>query len=342
MLECAGDRALLFEDPTGVRLLYDPGNTVAGATDARLGEVHAVLVTHAHGDHLGGGSLNQDPNAPTASCGGAATTTSLNTIAAEIAAAKNSAVIIGVNLAGIIGAKIAGIRQTATTGCPAAGLTNEFTIPRTAPCSGLMGIGSKRTVRHVNATRGVQIATVPAEHPHELAAGLLTEPERTNLSSNSLGAYAGLANGFVLTFTNGLKVYLSGDTGLMADMRLVINAFYGPNLAVMNISDTFVTGPEEAAFAVTDLLGVSTVIPSHANEAATQGGSVVANTRTARFIELVSQGPRPDEIQNLYLRPADLQAMVLNRRRVSVYLPLSGLTMEFDGNARCQAGCQGR
>src|SRR5262252_3451570 len=28
---CALDRALLFEDPTGVRILYDPGNTITGA-----------------------------------------------------------------------------------------------------------------------------------------------------------------------------------------------------------------------------------------------------------------------------------------------------------------------
>ena len=28
---CANDRALLFEDPTGVRILYDVGRSVAGA-----------------------------------------------------------------------------------------------------------------------------------------------------------------------------------------------------------------------------------------------------------------------------------------------------------------------
>jgi hypothetical protein len=28
----------LFEDPTGVRLVYDAGASVAGATDPRLGE----------------------------------------------------------------------------------------------------------------------------------------------------------------------------------------------------------------------------------------------------------------------------------------------------------------
>src|SRR5207245_3945368 len=46
------DRALLFEDPTGVRILYDPGFTVS-PTDPRLDVVHAILVSHGHSDHLG-------------------------------------------------------------------------------------------------------------------------------------------------------------------------------------------------------------------------------------------------------------------------------------------------
>src|SRR5262245_11529968 len=70
---CAQDRAILFEDPTGVRLLYDPGNTVAGGTDERLGEVHVILISHAHVDHLGSGKLNQDPHSETSSCSNAAT-----------------------------------------------------------------------------------------------------------------------------------------------------------------------------------------------------------------------------------------------------------------------------
>ena len=39
---CATDRAMLFEDPTGVRLVYDVGASVAGATDPRLGDVHVM------------------------------------------------------------------------------------------------------------------------------------------------------------------------------------------------------------------------------------------------------------------------------------------------------------
>src|SRR6266404_5945290 len=49
---CRNDRALLFEDPTGVRILYDPGRTVDEA-DGRLEDVHVILLSHAHSDHIG-------------------------------------------------------------------------------------------------------------------------------------------------------------------------------------------------------------------------------------------------------------------------------------------------
>src|SRR5688500_4932861 len=50
---CPLDRALVFEDPDGTRLLYDPGRTVRGPNDPRLGRIVAVLLSHVHGDHLG-------------------------------------------------------------------------------------------------------------------------------------------------------------------------------------------------------------------------------------------------------------------------------------------------
>ena len=50
---CDRDRATLFEDPTGVRILFDAGQSVTGGDDPRLGEVHVVLLSHAHGDHIG-------------------------------------------------------------------------------------------------------------------------------------------------------------------------------------------------------------------------------------------------------------------------------------------------
>src|ERR1043165_2388643 len=61
---CPQDRALIFEDPNGTRILYDPGRTVAGATDPRLGKIDIVLVSHMHGDHAGHAHI-KEPNAGT-------------------------------------------------------------------------------------------------------------------------------------------------------------------------------------------------------------------------------------------------------------------------------------
>ncbi len=42
---CRLDRALIFEDPNGTRILYDAGRTVAGPDDPRLGRIDVVLVS---------------------------------------------------------------------------------------------------------------------------------------------------------------------------------------------------------------------------------------------------------------------------------------------------------
>jgi glyoxylase-like metal-dependent hydrolase (beta-lactamase superfamily II) len=121
---CALDRALLFEDPTGVRILYDPGNTITGATDPRLGDVHAILVTHAHGDHIGAVILNQNPDATNAVCAGNfPSIITPNSVTAEIAAAKKSAVFANATLASFIGTKIGGLLGMAAA--VALGLASE-------------------------------------------------------------------------------------------------------------------------------------------------------------------------------------------------------------------------
>ena len=50
---CANDRATVFEDPSGVRILYDVAHNLTAPDDPRVGDVDVVLLSHMHGDHLG-------------------------------------------------------------------------------------------------------------------------------------------------------------------------------------------------------------------------------------------------------------------------------------------------
>jgi L-ascorbate metabolism protein UlaG (beta-lactamase superfamily) len=307
---CQNDRALIFEDPSGVRVLYDAGGSIAGGTDPRLGDVHVVLLSHAHGDHIG------DVKAAGADAGTCARPETVsatpNSNTAEIAAAKNSAVVVSNDMAAFLGKKIQNIRGVVTPGCPTTGLLRETTVPSSTTCVANLQLGGKRTIKFAGASNGVQIALVQADHSNSIPRSLLTETEKTHLATDNLTGYVGNANGYVISFTNGLKVYLSGDTAIMGDMKSIIRGFYKVNLAVMNMG-AFAMQSEESAFAVNELIQPNAVIPSHVNEAATKDGKVVAGTKTKQFVDLVNGRP--------------------------VHLPLSGRTMEFSGDAKCTRGC---
>jgi len=156
------------------------------------------------------------------------------------------------------------------------------------------------------------VASVPAVHSNGLDPAYLDKEHGDALAANGLTAYVGPPGGFVLSFSNGLVVYLSGDTGITAEQDFVVRRHYGAELAVINIGGTFTTGPTEAAYVINDLVQPKSVIASHANEPATEGGKLKAGTRTEAFIKAV---------------------------KVPVHLPLSGRTMEFDDSGNCKAGC---
>jgi len=313
---CTRDRALIFEDPTGIRILYDPGMTVAGGEDTRLGEVHAILVSHNHYDHIGYQRLTQNPDNPGASCSAALTIQTGNTTTAEIAAAKNSAVLVNANMAEFLLGKIQNILGFSIPACfpLRVGLgPNELVVPRLSPCTGGLGFGTNRIVTRFPGTPGVRINIVPALHSDGIFSPnlLLKSPLAGSMADDHLTAYGGLANGYVLTFTNGLKVYLSGDTGPTSDMAITRD-LYHPQLAVVNVDGVDSMGPEEAEYVVKQLVKPTAVIVSHAEQPVTTDGRVNPETRTAQFIGLLGDIP--------------------------VYVPLSGRTMEFDGNANC-IGC---
>ena len=283
---CRFDRALVFEDPDGTRILYDAGRTVRGANDTRLGQIDAVLLSHAHGDHLG------DKHQPGANAGTCAkpefsVRATPNSNSVNIVVGKKAEFIVGGEMASFFSKKV----ETA------GGDPKQVKLVR---------FGAQRNVG------GVAIASVPAVHSNGLNPGFLNEKLAEALSANGLTAYLGPPGGYVLTFSNGLVVYLSGDTGITAEQELVVNRFYKAKLAVINIGDTFTTGPTEAAYVMNAMVKPNSVIASHANEKATEGGRLLSGTRTETFINAVE---------------------------MPVHLPLSGVTMEFDGNGTCVAGC---
>src|SRR5438046_15827 len=127
---CDRDRATIFEDPTGVRLLYDAGHSVTGANDPRLGDVHVVLLSHAHGDHIGDRKLKaQDAG----TCAAPDTVSAApNSTTAEIAAAKNSALVMMIPMAAFIGKKVETVRGKPIATCAQTG--SDLVVPLPAPC----------------------------------------------------------------------------------------------------------------------------------------------------------------------------------------------------------------
>jgi Beta-lactamase superfamily domain len=309
---CRNDRAMLFEDPTGLRILYDPGRTV-DETDTRLGAIHAVLLSSVHPDHIG--DVKPNPVSPGTCAAPGTVSAAPNSNAANIAAAKSAAMITGGEMGDFLARKIQNIRGVATPSCPISGLTNETVVPQAAPCIATTRPGGSRTVRFVTATAGVKVANIPAYHSNGIPAALIDSP---GVAPGTTG-YGGNDGGFIVQFTNGLRVYLTADTGLAADMDLIVRRFYQPSLVVINVGDVFSLGPEEAVFAVKELIKPQTVIPSHINEAATSGGVVVAGTR----LELLLNGLRGTG--EIFQRGP----------QIDVVLPLSGVTRQVDGNGRC-------
>jgi len=283
---CPQDRALIFEDPNGTRILYDPGRTVAGASDPRLGKIDIILVSHMHGDHVGN-AHNKAPNAGTCEAPDTSVSAVPNTSAVNIALAKKSKIVTGSEMPPFFAAKL-----KANGGDPANSILARF--------GGSVTVG------------GVRIATVTALHSNGVDPDFIGGDLGKAMKDAGIAGDVGLATGYVLRFSNGLVVYLSGDTGILADQELVVQNYYHAKLAVMNMGDGFSTGPSEAAYVINELVKPASVIPSHANEVGTVGGKVRPGSKTEAFMKAV---------------------------KVPAYIPLSGKTMEFDAAGKCTGGC---
>ena len=283
---CQLDRALILEDPDGTRLLYDPGRTVAGPKDPRLGHIDAILLSHMHGDHVGDKHIK---SVSSGDCSTAKFPISVlpNTNLVNIAIAKKAKIVTGSEMPKFFAAKL-----KALGGDP--------------KNSQLVRFGATRMIG------GVRITTVPAAHSNGISGGMIGGELGDMLNTAGLTAYAGPPTGYVLKFSNGLVVYLSGDTGVTAEQDTLVRQLYRTKLVVINIGDTYTTGPKQAAWVVNKLIKPMSVIPSHANEPSTKDGVVIEGSRAAVFTNAVE---------------------------AEVHIPLSGRSMSFNGKGECESGC---
>jgi L-ascorbate metabolism protein UlaG (beta-lactamase superfamily) len=255
---CPQDRALVFEDPNGTRILYDPGRTVAGPTDPRLGKIDVILVSHMHGDHAGNAHIRA-PNAGSCERPDVSVSAAPNTSAVNIALAKKAKIVTGSEMPAFFAAKL-----RANGGNPADSMLARF--------GGSVTVG------------GVRIATVTALHSNGVDPDYIGGPFAQFMKDAGIAGDVGPATGYVLRFSNGLVTYLSGDTGITADQEIV-RTHYGAQLAVMNIGDGFTTGPVEAAYVMNEMVRPKAVIASHANEVGTVGGVVRPGSKTEAFMK---------------------------------------------------------
>jgi hypothetical protein len=243
-------------------------------------------------------------------CANSARVPALNSTTAEVVAAKNAVAVTTRAMAGFVHNKVDAMRGSGSKPmdfCPAL----VVTVPVESACSSRVDLGGIFTAKAQGAAQGVEFTIVYSSHVNDVAPSLLTKPQQDLLKADGAQLGYGPPVGFVVKFTNGLVAYLSSDTGIFGDMKAVIGDYHKANLAVINL------GPnpglfQSGAYAINDLIKPASVIFTHVNEAATEGGKLRPNTQTAALMKQVTA-------------PA--------------HLAISERTMEFNGAGKCVSGC---
>lgn len=97
---------------------------------------------------------------------------------------------------------------------------------------------------------GMKFSLVPASHTN------------TQTTPDGKMEVVGTAGGYVIEFEDGKKVYVSGDTGLTADMKFVVGDYHRPDISILPVCGLLVMEPEQAAYAA-NVTGCKYAIPCH-------------------------------------------------------------------------------
>lgn len=136
---------------------------------------------------------------------------------------------------------------------------------------------------------GIKIHMVPAEHSS--GADLIAlKPDTKDMRFLE----GGNAVGYVIEFESGFKIYHCGDTAVFGDMAL-IEKFYKPDLALVPIGGHFGMDPEQAAYAMRELVRPKQVIPIH------YGTYPIINRTPAEFKAALGNAP----IKMIDVKPGD-------------------------------------
>ena len=100
----------------------------------------------------------------------------------------------------------------------------------------------------VQLADGVSVSMVPASH----SSTVTVDDKPVDMGSES---------GFILR-GDGHTVYISGDTGIMADMDW-IGDYYKPDIGILSAGGHYTMGMAEAAYAAKRYFNFKTVIPCH-------------------------------------------------------------------------------
>ena len=102
---------------------------------------------------------------------------------------------------------------------------------------------------------GIRVTAVHAEHSSVYVwRNPATDKDETHPGGEPVG--------YIIELENGFRIWHMGDTGVFGDMRL-ISEYYKPDLVLVPIGGHFTMDPEDAAFALRELVRPKFAIPMH-------------------------------------------------------------------------------